>query len=106
MTPKKNDIQYRKEQILGITVDQYITTVTPVSSAFIAKEYDLDLSPATIRNVLAELEHEGYLTHPHTSAGRVPTQKGYRYYVDHLMKEIQIYFDDDLQVQVIRHDQF
>ena len=50
----------------------------------------MDLSPATIRNILAELEHEGFLTHPHTSAGRVPTQDGYRYYVDYLMSEIQL----------------
>ena len=84
------DHQARKDIILGIVVNEYIKTVTPVSSSYIAQEYLLDLSSATIRNILAELEKEGYLTHPHTSAGRVPTQEGYRYYVDNLMNEIQL----------------
>lgn len=76
--------------VLGIVVDQYIKTVTPVSSGFIANEYHLDLSSASIRNIMAELEETGYLTHPHTSAGRIPTELGYRYYVDHLMHEIKL----------------
>ncbi|MBI5416242.1 MAG: hypothetical protein HZA29_05445 [Candidatus Omnitrophica bacterium] len=90
MTPAKTDLRERRDRILAITVDQYIKTVAPVSSSCIVKQYERDFSSATIRNVLAELEEEGYLTHPHTSAGRVPTQKGYRYYVDHLMLEIQL----------------
>lgn len=98
MTPRKTDVRLagslrdegRKERILAITVDEYIKNVSPVSSSRIVQQYGVDLSSATIRNVLAELENEGYLTHPHTSAGRVPTQKGYRYYVDHLMGEIQL----------------
>ena len=61
MTPQRNDIIARKDEILRITIDQYIDTVTPVSSARIAKKCSLDLSSATIRNILAELEHEGYL---------------------------------------------
>lgn len=87
---RKADSHERKDMVLGIVVDQYIRTINPVSSAFIVQEYHLDLSPATVRNILAELEEQGYLTHPHTSAGRVPTQMGYRYYVDHLMHEIQL----------------
>ncbi len=87
---RKNAYQGRNDIVLAIVVDQYIKTITPVSSAFIAHEYHLDLSPATIRNIMAELEEQGYLTHPHPSAGRVPTQLGYRYYVDHLMHEIQL----------------
>ncbi len=90
MTPKKTDIRARKERVLGITVSQYIKNVSPVSSAFLVNEYFADLSSATIRNILSELEQEGYLTHPHTSAGRIPTQKGYRYYVDNLVDEIQL----------------
>ena len=90
MTAQRNDILVRKSEILRITIDQYIQTVTPVSSARIAKKCALDLSSATIRNILAELEQEGYLTHPHTSAGRIPTQIGYRYYVDHFINEIQL----------------
>lgn len=93
MTPRWADLKARKDRILAITIGQYIDTITPVSSSFIAKTYNLDLSSATIRNILAELEEEGYLTHPHTSAGRMPTQKGYRYYVDHLMTEIKLLED-------------
>ena len=90
MTAQRNDILARKDEILRITIDQYIDTVTPVSSARIVQKCSLDVSSATIRNILAELEQEGYLTHPHTSAGRVPTQVGYRYYVDHFISEIQL----------------
>ncbi len=90
MVSRRIDILERKDKILRITIDQYISTVTPVSSARITKECSLDLSSATVRNILAELEEEGYLTHPHTSAGRVPTQLGYRYYVDNFVNEIQL----------------
>lgn len=99
MTPRKSDAKERKENILAITVDQYIKTIFPVSSAFIAQESGLELSSATIRNVLAELEEEGYLTHPHTSAGRIPTQRGYRYYVDHLMEEIQLLEEEKTRIR-------
>jgi transcriptional regulator of heat shock response len=90
MSTQQSIILNRKDEILRITIDQYIATVTPVSSARIAQSCSLDLSSATIRNILAELEQEGYLTHPHTSAGRVPTQFGYRYYADHFINEIQL----------------
>jgi heat-inducible transcriptional repressor len=96
---KKDELIARKDRILGITVDQYIKTITPVSSSFIANEFGLDLSSATIRNILAELEEEGFLTHPHTSAGRVPTQKGYRYYVDHLMDQINLLEDEKWRIK-------
>ncbi len=88
MTLKRLNSQYRKEKILAYVVSEYIESINPISSNRIVEEQLFDLSPATIRNVLAELENDGFLTHPHTSAGRVPTQDGYRYYVDHLMKEI------------------
>src|SRR4051794_28798174 len=87
---RKPDHRQRKDVVLGIVVEQYIKTVNPISSGLIASEYHLDLSPATIRNIMAELEEQGYLTHPHTSAGRVPTELGYRYYVDHLMNQIHL----------------
>ncbi len=99
MTPRHLDAKERKERILAITIEQYIKTVAPVSSAFIAQRHPLDVSSATIRNVLAELEEEGYLTHPHTSAGRVPTEKGYRYYVDHLMDEIHLLEDEKKHIK-------
>ena len=87
---KHSDIQQRKDRILAIVIGRYIKTVSPVGSQYITEEHNLDVSPATVRNILADLEEEGYLSHPHTSAGRMPTQQGYRYYVDHLMDEIQL----------------
>ena len=90
MVAKHSDIQVRKDRILAIVVGRYIKTVAPVGSQCITDEHNLDVSPATVRSILADLEEEGYLTHPHTSAGRMPTQQGYRYYVDHLMDEIQL----------------
>src|ERR1035437_1417910 len=90
MAAKHSDIQLRKDRILAIVISRYIKTVAPVGSQYITEEHDLDVSPATVRNILADLEEEGYLTHPHTSAGRMPTEQGYRYYVDHLMHEIQL----------------
>jgi transcriptional regulator of heat shock response len=89
-TTNWSDFRQRKDLILGLVVNQYVKTMSPVSSAYIAQEYLQDLSPATIRNILAELEEEGYLTHPHISAGRIPTQEGYRYFVDFLMDEIML----------------
>lgn len=99
MNTRKSDHQYRKDHILGIVVNEYIRSVTPVSSGLIAHEHHVDLSSATIRNILAELEAEGLLTHPHTSAGRVPTQEGYRYYVDYLMNEIQLLEDEKARIK-------
>jgi transcriptional regulator of heat shock response len=85
--------------LLGIVVDEYIKTVSPVSSAYLVQEYKLDLSPATIRHILAKLEEGGLLTHPHTSAGRIPTQLGYRYYVDHLMNQIQLLEEEKRRIK-------
>ena len=73
----------RKEQILGIIIDRYIESAEPVGSRMVSRK--LGLSSATIRNVMSDLEDEGYITHPHTSAGRIPTDKGYRYYITSLM---------------------
>lgn len=97
--PKRTDFQERRDRVLGIVVDQYVKTVTPVSSAYIAHESRLDLSSATIRNILAELEEDGLLTHPHTSAGRLPTEEGYRYFVDNLMHEIQLLEEEKRRIK-------
>ena len=99
MSAKNIDYQLRKERVLGIVVNEYIKTVSPVSSSLIAHEYSLDLSSATIRNILAELEEEGFLTHPHVSAGRVPTQEGYRFYVDNLMFEIKLLEEEKARIK-------
>lgn len=76
----------REKTILHNIVHSYIQTAIPVGSRFIAKRRDIGLSPATIRNVMSDLEYLGYINHPHTSAGRVPTDKGYRFYVNELME--------------------
>lgn len=99
MTPQKAEYLERKNRVLGIVVNEFIKTVSPVSSAYISQEYMQDLSPATIRNILAELEHEGLLTHPHTSAGRTPTEEGYRFYVDYLMQEIQLLNEEKARIK-------
>ncbi|MCL6591181.1 MAG: heat-inducible transcriptional repressor HrcA [Firmicutes bacterium] len=75
----------RKKRILKVVTDDYIASAEPVGSRTIARRYDLGLSPATIRNEMSDLEESGYLEQPHTSAGRVPSERGYRYYVDALM---------------------
>jgi transcriptional regulator of heat shock response len=69
-------------------INHYIKNAEPVASEDIAQEFDV--SPATIRNIFAELEEAGYLTHPYTSGGRIPTDKGYRYYVDFLVREMEL----------------
>jgi heat-inducible transcriptional repressor len=76
-------MKIRSQQILDSIVTEYIKTAQPVGSQFIAQKGTVQLSPATIRNEMAELEKAGYITQPHTSAGRVPTEKGYQHFVDH-----------------------
>lgn len=80
-----SEMDDRKKRILKVVTDDYIVSAEPVGSRTIARRYDLGLSPATIRNEMADLEDSGYLEQPHTSAGRVPSEQGYRYYVDTLM---------------------
>lgn len=77
----------RKKKILSSVVEDYIESAEPVGSKTLVEKYHLDYSSATIRNDMKYLEEEGYLEQPHVSAGRIPSTKGYRYYVDNLMKE-------------------
>ena len=77
----------RKYTVLEAIVNCYNRTAEPVSSQKIVRDYDMGLSAATLRNTMADLEELGYLTHPHTSAGRIPTEQGYRVYVDSLMTD-------------------
>lgn len=76
----------RKEAVLRAVVEQYVATAEPVGSQAVAKTGGIGVSSATVRNDMATLEREGFLAQPHTSAGRVPTDRGYRYYVDHLAR--------------------
>ncbi len=77
----------RREAILEAIVREYVSTAEPVGSLTLVKKYSFPYSSATIRAEMAMLEESGYIMHPHTSAGRVPTEKGYRYFVDMVQKE-------------------
>ncbi len=76
----------RKTAILAAVVQEYIATAQPVGSSHVATAPDIGVSSATVRNEMAQLEQDGFLIQPHTSAGRIPTDKGYRYFVDHLAR--------------------
>jgi heat-inducible transcriptional repressor len=80
----------RQAKLLGIVIQEYVQSAQPVGSNVIVQDYDMGVSSATIRNELAILEREGLLTHPHTSAGRVPTDMGYRYFVQHLLSDAEL----------------
>jgi heat-inducible transcriptional repressor len=81
-----SDLPERKRQVLYAVVHDFIVSAEPVGSTQVAKKKGINLSPATVRTVMAELEERGFLARPHTSSGRVPTDAGYRFYVDQLMK--------------------
>lgn len=80
------NLSEREKSVLRYVIHQFILTANPVGSRNIARYYDLNVSPATVRNIMSDLEDTGFLDHPHTSAGRIPTDKGYRFYVDSLME--------------------
>ena len=80
------DFSERMKKVLGAVVEGYIGTAEPVGSKVIAKNLNFNLSSATIRNIMSDLEESGLLYQPHTSAGRVPTEKGFRFYVDYLTR--------------------
>ena len=96
------ELDERKTKILDAIIRNYLETGEPVGSRTISKYTDLNLSSATIRNEMADLEELGYILQPHTSAGRIPSDKGYRFYVDHLMEEKNREVDDMKQF-VIEH---
>lgn len=89
----------RQKIILQILVDDYIRSAEPVGSRTISKRSDIKISPATIRNEMSDLEELGYLEQPHTSAGRIPSQKGYRFYVDNLLQPTE---DNKIDVESLR----
>ncbi len=81
-TRPSGSLDLRSESILRAVIDEYVTTAIPVGSQALVERYSLGVSSATVRNILADLESNGLLTHPHTSAGRIPTDAGYRYFVE------------------------
>lgn len=84
------DLSERKLKILQAIIADFIRTAEPVGSRTLSKNYDLGISPATIRNEMSDLEELGYLTHPHTSSGRVPSEKAYRLYVNQMMNKHEL----------------
>ncbi len=91
---ESGDLGKRKAYILATVVYEYIATAEPVGSQALTQKYNLGISSATVRNEMAELEASGYLVQPHTSAGRIPSDAGYRTYVDHLMQPEELTGDD------------
>src|SRR5689334_21720949 len=81
------ELDERKAEILRAIVEEYVETAQPVGSQTVARSRHLGVSSATVRNDMTVLEREGYIVQPHTSAGRIPTDRGYRYFVDHFADE-------------------
>jgi heat-inducible transcriptional repressor len=90
----------RKLKILQAIIADFIRTAEPVGSRTLSKNYDLGISPATIRNEMSDLEELGYLSHPHTSSGRVPSEKAYRLYVDEMMNKRELTEDEKNSIAV------
>ncbi len=92
-------LDLRSQAILRAVIEDYITTATPVASQALVDRYRLGVSSATVRNVLAELEIAGLLTHPHTSAGRIPTDAGYRWYVEAIVESVPLPAVEQLMIR-------
>jgi heat-inducible transcriptional repressor len=93
-------LDLRSQAILRAVIEEYVTSAVPVGSHALVERYRLGVSSATVRAVLAELEAAGLLTHPHTSAGRVPTERGYRYYVESIVENVPL---PPVEQLMIRH---
>lgn len=89
----------RQEKILSAVIEEYTQTAIPVGSQILVGKYKFAVSPATIRNDMTILEEDGYLYQPHISAGRIPTDKGYRYFVEEVMKEKELSKDEQQKMQ-------
>src|SRR3990172_11919944 len=89
----------RQTQVLKSLIDEYIDTAEPVGSESLDKKYSLGVSPATIRNEMMDLTRMGYLRQPHTSAGRVPSPKAMKFYIDQLMDERRMSVAEEVKVK-------
>lgn len=94
-------LSLRKQKILRSIVTDYVKSAQPIGSRTLARRYKINLSPATIRNEMSDLEDMGYLLQPHTSAGRIPSQKGYRFYVDCLMESSALSEEEKAEVKKV-----
>jgi heat-inducible transcriptional repressor len=97
--PALGPLDLRAQAILRAVIEEYVHTATPVGSQALVDKYNLPVSSATVRAVLAELESAGLLTHPHTSAGRVPTDLGYRYYVESIVESVPLPAVEQLMIR-------
>jgi heat-inducible transcriptional repressor len=95
---KQINIEERRKKILCAIVESYVETAVPVGSRTVSQRFRSAISPATVRNVMADLEEIGYISHPHTSAGRVPTDKGYRTYVDSLLEPGRLTKEEEVKI--------
>lgn len=93
------ELNERSRRILEAIIEDYIGTAEPIGSRAVTRRHRIGLSPATVRNVMADLEDMGYLVSPHTSAGRVPTEKGYRFYVDSLLQVGQLTTEQQKKIE-------
>ena len=93
----ETELTHRQGEILRGVVEAFVATGEPVGSRTLVDRAGLDVSPSTVRAELAELEARGLLTHPHTSAGRIPTEHGYRYYADRLLERLE-------RLGLVRHE--
>jgi heat-inducible transcriptional repressor len=91
-------LEEREESVLGALVYEYITTGKPVGSRSFVQKYSFSISPATMRNIMFDLENMGFLMQPHTSAGRIPTDRGYRFYVNSLLDSYDFSMHDSIEV--------
>jgi len=98
-------ITERQESILEKVIQEYVGSAYPVSSQFLVKKYNFEVCPATIRNEMQKLTESGFLHQPHTSAGRVPTDKGYRFFVNNLLKEGISEFEDIFEIEEILEEE-
>ena len=97
------ELTERQQAILKLIVSEYIRSAVPVASQSLFRNYKLGVSSATIRNDMACLEELGYISHPHTSAGRVPTDKGYRYFVEWLMDDVELSHEEQESIRCQFH---
>ena len=92
-------LDLRSQAILRAVIEEYVTTAQPVGSQALVERYGLGVSSATVRSILAELEAAGLLTHPHTSAGRMPTDAGYRFYVESIVDTVPLPAVEQLMIR-------
>lgn len=97
------DLSARERDVLGYIIQNFITTATPVASQSLVHNHRLGISSATVRTAMNTLESKGLLNHPHTSAGRVPTELGYRFYVDTIMRQVYLTREEEQALDRIAH---